>query len=402
MWAKVDFENMSFSPLNISTITVCIKLPCQFNIVDIANYLPLDDNTSNPSLIGVKTFFADKIIRRGVVNEAKTKEILNQVTIAGIFGERRITVKLFYNGSCQIAGSHTLEQAHFALDFILNRLQSVEGNEKVKLDSQNGHALFSEGILYSTGGDIIGQVRKDALIIKKDPSYTVDLQQHETTLGTFWVFVEKEWQLKPDGFQKKVFTTDGDYVGAIVLDINRMLMRRTFKVVEDGYIDFHGKIIGKQKVILNDASKQLLICETEKTKCFAKKTIERSYLATNFKGEIDKSLYQIHMINAYFCAPFKIKREALHDYFIRSGYDSRFDSDRNSGVNFRYKFNDGGNGKCTCKVGVGNGCQCKVVSIRCFNSGKMNVCGLNKFEQGKVVYEFIKSLFNEHPELKRL
>jgi hypothetical protein len=107
--------------------------------------------------------------------------------------------------------------------------------------------------------------------------------------------------------------------------------------------------------------------------------------------------FSTHMINMFFKAPFNICRNRLHKTFLKNGYYSRFDPCANAAVNLRFHYNPitmaNPRDRGKCSLLHGSICNCKDISVSCFNSGKMNITGLSNLEQGQVVYDFLKEFF---------
>ncbi|KAI8816828.1 uncharacterized protein EV422DRAFT_571353 [Fimicolochytrium jonesii] len=115
---------------------------------------------------------------------------------------------------------------------------------------------------------------------------------------------------------------------------------------------------------------------------------------------LPETSFQVHMINTFFQAPFRINRDKLHRCFLDNGFYSRLEPYDNAGVNLRYHYKeatrDDPEKQGRCSVQNKQACTCKDISVSCFNSGKMNVAGLANMEQGNLIYRFLQEFFTAH------
>lgn len=96
-----------------------------------------------------------------------------------------------------------------------------------------------------------------------------------------------------------------------------------------------------------------------------------------------------------------MSNETSQDIF-ENGYYSRFDPCAHAAVNLRFHYNiltlDNEENCGKCVTMFKRICDCKDISVSCFNSGKMNVTGLATLDQGTVVYDFLKRFFIKHKD----
>jgi hypothetical protein len=404
-----------FSPLAVSTTTVTGSFKRPINIVDIAKYLLLDNE-----IIGIKLVYAGgySAIIRGVAKMSKKKkDFYNQVTFTirlQVPGGNTVLVscKIFHNGTLHITGTHNLKEALQTGNMLHKRLISFKGMKMISLVPERGYLCSFDNVLFSTKGDIIGWCNGESIYLKNE-YVCLETFADPHSGQEFPVFVSKKWILN----EKIMYSTNGKKIGRKVLHFNSQIAKRHFEV-KFGYIyaGFGGKIIGKEKISVNDScSLELSSCKTEMDYLKGLNLVIHPFdaFSTWNKAEEEEedpqgddheetlppfreSDFTVHMINTFFKAPFNICRRKLHKAFIDNGYYSRFDPCSNAAVNLRFHYrpetvDDGDKcGKCPNRDKI---CNCKDISISCFNSGKMNVTGLATIEQGYTVYEFLKKFF---------
>jgi len=222
-----------------------------------------------------------------------------------------------------------------------------------------------------------------------------------TTDSRTLFFVSSKWSHNC----KRIFTVDGEEIGKKVLIFKLNLPRRHFEV-KYGMIYCGNKIIGTEEIEWNNGYIEILErCFTHQKYLLKKGGLLHDISAFPCNRDIsgitfDKKDFNTHMINMFFKAPFKVCRKKLHKSFLDNGYYSRFDPCSHAAVNLRFHYNtltvinDETCGKCT-KI-LDRVCDCKDISVSCFNSGKMNITGLATLDQGVIVYNFLKRFFTLH------
>ena len=413
-----------FSELKISTTTVTSSVPVPINIIDVAKYLPIDE-----IIIGIKVVYAggnSSIIRDVAKMSKKAKDFYNQVTFTirlpfgdteGFCGEtpsRLVSCKIFHNGTLHITGTNCLEEATKASNLLLERLKKLNDRKMISIRNDVPYLLAHDHLLYNSTGRNIGWIN----LINKEAStkdsqtkiylkteYVVleqlDVQNeiHDTT-DPFYVFVSA----KCADNRRKIYTLDGDEIGTKCLQFKLNAPRRHYDV-KFGHIYCGNKIIGNETIQWNTDCLSKLQSSKRYIDYLKEKGIllhhvsafpQNSQMPVHFENED----FNVHMINMFFKAPFHICRKRLHKAFVDEDYHSRFDPCSHAAVNLRFHYNNltmsqpENVGKCV-KI-FDRPCNCKDISVSCFNSGKMNITGLATVEQGFLVYDFLKEFFTKH------
>jgi len=406
---EMNTSEQSFTPLLVSTTTVTSIFKCSINIIDIAKYLPLDD-----VIIGIKLVYAggtSSIIRGVAKMSKKKKDFYNQVTFTirlpiNTFGNSRLedktsilaSCKIFHNGTLHVTGTRTLEEATNASNLLLHRLRNFTGMKMISLVEKMPFLATHDNLLYDVKGATIGWYTTE----ENSNSNTIYLKNEYVSLDNlllgedkFPVFVSNKWTNNT----KHIYTLDGEHLGKRILYFNQDIARRHFDV-KFGYIYAGNKIVGKEVTEYEENYLQIL----KDSEYYRKYLVEKKLLIHRFNsfndGEVPQDFvvddFCTHMINMFFKAPFKICRKRLHKTFLNNGYYSRFDPS-NAAVNLRFHYNPvtmadpKERGKCS--LVHERTCNCKDISVSCFNSGKMNITGLATLDQGQIVYDFLKDFF---------
>lgn len=402
-----------FTPLLVSTTTVTAVFKQSINIVDVAKYLPLDS-----VVIGIKLVYAggSSTIIRGVARiSKKKKDFYNQVTFTLRLPVELLTTsnsktssilvscKIFHNGTLHVTGTHTLEEASVTSNLLLKRLREFKGSRIINIKDflyLNSH----DNILFSSNGNIIGWSNKNANLIYLKNEYVIleslnngnDENNQEST-WSFPVFVSTKWIDN----KKTIYTLDGVEIGTRQLEFTSSISKRHFDV-KYGTIFSGNNIVGKEIIkFVENYFQRLEQCDKYRLYLLENKKLVHCYRSfpdeENAPKSFPESAFIVHMINTFFKAPFKICRKKLHKCLLDNGYYSRFDPCSNAAVNLRFHYNiETLNDPDTCGKCLNlhkRACNCKDISISCFNSGKMNVTGLATIEQGVVVYNFLKKFF---------
>lgn len=429
-----DEGNNGFSQLKVSTTTVTASFPYPINIVDVAKYLPLDD-----VIIGIKLVYAgggSSIIRGVAKMSKKAKDFYNQVTFTIRLPMKNcssilVSCKIFHNGTLHVTGTHTLQEATDASNLLLTRLLLLKGCKMVALRKDIKFTTSFDNLIYSSNGNVIGWIDKRTIselemtiddsttdffgtnpiiYLKSEyvmPEY-IDISKLSSGGLKALVFVSSKWI---DNC-KKIYSVDGEEIGQKVLNFKLNNSRRHYEV-KYGRIYSGNKIVGNEDIVWQDDYVQKLNSSSK----YQKYLLEKGGLMHNisafpyYDNNDNKLIHKTrfvdtdfftHMINMFFKAPFKICRKRLHKTFLDKGYYSRFEPCSHAAVNLRFHYNDltlnddENRGKCI-KI-FKRTCNCKDISVSCFNSGKMNITGLATLQQGTIVYDFLKNFFISHKE----
>ena len=418
-------ENDEFSKLLISTTTVTTKFKNQVNIIDVAKYLPLDD-----VIIGIKLVYSggNSIIIRGISKQSKKKkDFYNQVTFTmrlplkllkmknPYVREHRndsilISCKVFHNGTLHITGTHSLEESQLITNLLLERLVKFKGIKMITLNNAVSFLNSFDNLIFSVDGRIIGWNNGDLIFLNTE---YVNLEVISFECKQYEVFVSSKWVNK----KKTIYSLGGDIIGKKILSFSMDISKRHFDV-KYGYIYAGNKIVGKEEFLWLDNFESHISKFEECAQVFrSSNVIVHPYVTfytingVRVNSQIEENQltgdYKVHMINTFFKAPFNICRIRLHKTFQEKGLYSRFDPCTNSAVNLRFHYHEktihtADCGKCPHwiqreSIKVLN-CECKEISVSCFNSGKMNVTGLDTLTQGQDVYKFLIKFFSDNKQ----
>lgn len=122
------------SEVEIATMTVICDMDVNFNAVNIARYI---DVTNNRIVKVSHGKYGDPLTNRSIIPQKRTKKskkqkkiFYNQVSVCVNVAsklKKPINVKLFYNGSIQMTGCKTIENAIDALEQIFIELKKEKG-----------------------------------------------------------------------------------------------------------------------------------------------------------------------------------------------------------------------------------------------------------------------------------
>ena len=429
-----EVQKDKFSELRVSTTTVTSVLKSSINIIDIAKYLPIDE-----TIIRIKLVYAggsSTIIRGLAKNSKKKKDFYNQVTFTLRLpvpeeihenGSIIVSCKIFHNGTLHITGTHNLIEARLAANILINKLCSLKGARVISIDKNVPFLKSHDNVLFSTKGDIIGWNNEEIIYLKNEyvklDTLVFELSEEEADEKDderrVPVFVSFKWIAN----KKNIYNLDGDKIGERVLHFDKEISKRHFEV-DLGYIYSGHNIVGKEKTEFVENYMELIdSCDKYRKRfldigalvhCYTafpdlsnddprKSDTKQKLKMMTEHPKLEENNFKTHMINTFFKAPFTICRTRLHKTFIDNGLYSRFDPCSNAAVNLRFHYDLSApanvrkqNGRCS--DAHKRNCNCKDISVSCFNSGKMNITGLSTLEQGYVVYEFLKEFFIEHKE----
>lgn len=383
-----------FTPLNISTMTATTKLKCSLNVIDIAKYLELDEH-----IIGVKLIYAagqSSIIRGYAKLSKKKKDFYNQVTILIRMGNDLtsflISCKIFHNSTLHITGAHDINEIKDAYYLLVNAIKKIDITKIIVIQPNEKYLISMDNLIYSINGKIIGwkNTEKDLLFISGEyVEFISDKNQ----------FISKKYIDN----KKLIFDLNGKQIGIKELKLINKHYRYHFEV-RNGYVYSGNKIVGKEEIEIEQENSE----EIEKVSYYRNMYITNGAIIRKYKGIIEEysSIINddditIHMINTYFKAPFMICTSKLHRFFKECSYYSRFDPASNAAVNLRFHYKESDIetekfGKCSL---FGQSiCECKQISVSCFNSGKINITGLLNKSQGQNVYNFLVNFFKKNKE----
>ncbi len=390
-----------FTPLKVSTTTATTSFGTNMNIIDIAKYIPLDQ-----AIVGVKLVYAggQSVILRGIAKASKKKkDFYNQVTFMirlprnGSVPPFLASCKLFHNGTLHLTGTRTLQEATLCSNILADRLRALSGALLIEVQPDPPFLLTYDNLLLSADGNYIGcSTSSDHSTFQLNGQHVVLDYLSETHP----VFVARKWK----DARKEVYSMDGVKIADKEVVFHVDCTRKSFDV-KFGCVYSSGRLVGRE--IIKFTHEVDLNC-TQVSDLKQAGYVVHSFVSTSEAAAAKTSIkhfegsdFVVHMVNTYLQAPFPICRRRLHQALIEEGYYSRFDGTAVA-VNIRYHYSaanmDDEERSGKCQEGLGTGCNCKDISISCFNSGKMNITGLTDFEQGLKVYEFIKRFFTKNEQ----
>ena len=369
-------------------------------------------------MIGIKLVYSGgySAIIRGTAKMSKKKDFYNQVTFTikmnSNISEEQSTFltscKIFQNGTLHITGAHSMDEIMRVSNFLIYKLRQLKGVKMIRMRPNLNYLISFDNLIYNTTGDIIGWENLNRKMININGEYvmteTIDKNEKNEKIYTF---VSTKWTREKLDMKKNIYSMNGDLIGYKQLEFYDDQKRHHYEV-KFGYIYSGYRIIGKEHIIWCEICNNK-IQQQENLKYFlAKGAILHKFTSTStFTDQLsdlilfEESDFCIHMINTFFRAPFKICRSRLQKIFLENGYYSRFDPSSNAAVNLRYHYNNNtlNIGKCEQMFSLhpnSGKCQCKIISVSCFSSGKMNITGLSELKQGQIVYEFVNDFFLKH------
>jgi TATA-box binding protein (TBP) (component of TFIID and TFIIIB) len=198
---RIEIKNIP-EDLDVSTMTIILKVNTLFNLYNIGNYLPLSDKDiieikcgditdkkTNRSLIPKKT--------RKIKKNKKKDSFYNQATLkVKIDNEKIINIKIFHNGAIQLTGCKSLDNAkesiqklfpllnkkRYLLDFFNNKITEVVYHNSKKELTLNDLYKVKVGLVNTNFNMNFGidrdklykKLKEDISIKKFNGKFTID------------------------------------------------------------------------------------------------------------------------------------------------------------------------------------------------------------------------------------
>lgn len=131
---NIDIE---YKPLDvmISTMTITCKLDLEFNVINIAKNIELNENGIVETICGKDIKRTKMKLKKSSKNKKKKNHFYNQVTLKiNTNNDKIINVKLFINGSIQMTGCKSIDGIIEVLTKLINILKDnkdiLEENKK--------------------------------------------------------------------------------------------------------------------------------------------------------------------------------------------------------------------------------------------------------------------------------
>lgn len=373
-----------FPPPVVLTITATATLGCAVDIVSVAKYQPLTGPVT-----GTKMTYADgnRIIVRGDCKMPQSKGAFNNQTslVVALAGEKRhVHVKVFNNGSLQIAGPKSVDETMQAWEAAYRALDSLRGCRSVDLQSGGAEdpLIGMDDLLYNINGDVIGWSLPGGRFLCCGDTVVIE------KVEGVWCFVSESYKKKTKG----IYSLDGERIGERKLIFSERNSRCKY-AIENGRIFSGADIVGAENTLVDPYG---WLAATEDRSLRAR-AARRGRLLCCFSALAgvplapDPTNLLVHMVNTQFVSPFNISRDRLHKCFLKDDLVSRWDPCANPGVSLRYYdnvLNTENPGKCPCKNRLLS-CSCKKINIRCFDKGTIIVTGLKEVGQVDEIYAFM-------------
>ncbi|KAJ3352326.1 hypothetical protein GGF32_003814 [Allomyces javanicus] len=360
------------------------------NIFTLAKYLELDDK-----IVGLKLVYAGGASRilRGSCALTSTKRVFNnQVTLCYRIPNRSLySIKIFHNGAVQLTGARSLDEATSAMVHIQSAIRRIQGVYAVSLKdaSPDRPYVAHDGLVYSRDCKILGHIHPtvpDTYFLRGE--YVVMCRE---TIPGHTVLVSKSWSF----MAKTVYSLDGDPIGQYRVSAPGLRSMNVRVTIVEGCVYDRDKLVGTVDLSLDPGA--------HLAKCAASRGSDHVLVdAQPFDKDlpqrpVDAAFFQVHNINVRFASDFGLYRQALHEVFLDRGLYSRFESASRLGVNLRYK-----NcpryppssphhipGVCQC-IDPARVCQCKVISVLCFHTGRFVATGFKTLEDIPRVIRFVQ------------
>jgi hypothetical protein len=203
---KESEESEEFTKLGISTTTVTTRLFNDYlNIIDIAKYLPLDDQ-----IVGVKLIYAGSksiILRGNIKISKKRKDFLNQVTISlNVIDNNIVSCKIFHNGTMHITGTHNLDESIKVYNIIRSKISILSGLKMIKIIPDLSYVCSLDNLIYDHVGNIVGWRNDSSVNINNE---YVLLENIEINQVLTKVFMSVDWKQN----KKNVYSLNGKFIG---------------------------------------------------------------------------------------------------------------------------------------------------------------------------------------------
>lgn len=372
-------DSINIIPYNISTMTVCTKIPnCQFILQNIERYLDLDQY-----IIGIKSndtfrgnYFTNKYKRQKKKQITSINKIsfCNQISIIIALNTNQINVKLFKNGTLHLTGCRSLDLARSCIQILLERLNNmVTKSVKILLTKdQNGVLLDKSNFVYSYNKEncnkiIIGKIdtHQSGYYIIHDKTYKID-----TKTGMF-ISVKLGTGKKYD-----ILNFSGESIGFCQIQIigsNKRLYNKHLQYNKefDLICSKNGPVANFQYEISEN-----LITNTSKIDDIQ----EIIYSCNPFVNSktVDPNLnidLKINCVNVSFNLGTQIRGQSLYKLLCDLNYICQYKPETYHGVKLIYKIPYDNNieldGRCKCS----KKCICNDVTFLIFQTGSVLATG---------------------------
>jgi TATA-box binding protein (TBP) (component of TFIID and TFIIIB) len=370
----------------------------QIDLFNISKYMPIGNG-----IVGIKYDIGGKCIVRGTYSTHKGgKEIksnfYNQVSILIKVGPgNEINCKLFGNGTIQMTGCKSKENAQQAMSILYKTLlvMAAEKKEVMLFKDMNDILLDTDNFVYSmTTKRVIG-------LKKNDDSYTIKNKAYKIDEKTGLFIDTKKTKNK-----FTILDYDGNEIGyksvQISKGIKRLYKKNTRTTTIGDMIYFCNEntdtaiVLGQNVYTLDE--KHLTDIQNYNEKMPDVLLVQ--YTCTPFlDGSTGRDMehvpefnVEIHCANAAFDLKHPIDRQVLYEELYKRDYLCKFNPQIYAGVKLVFKMplqNSSGvfDGLCKCN----NKCTCSKVTFLIFHSGKVIATGLkNESDTSHLISTFVE------------
>lgn len=213
-------EPVEFQKRKLSSFMFTGKIDSNIDLENIISKLPIDD-----VIIGMKC----NNMYKGDIQ--RTKCFYNQISFNIILKHMnaKMNIKIFNTGSFQVSGAKTKDEVKTAINYILEKLKTLDGCEKRRVIRKNGFLYDEDDYfmftnkkkqrcknikIYNKEGEIIG-FKNGQYLSFKDREI-----RHDTDFNVMYDVIR-------NSFTKNVYNTNGDIIGRIDFELvaNKNLKR---------------------------------------------------------------------------------------------------------------------------------------------------------------------------------
>lgn len=315
----------------------------------------------------------------------KTNSFFNQISFVVNINSKTSNVKMFSNGTFQISGIKTEEQAKDAVKEIVKRMQEIKGEYSIEVDNSFAGLVSKDNCVF---GKFKENVYKK---IGKIENKIVSFGNVRTE-----VYKENEFITKTYTDRKKIiYDKNAKVIGVVNTIFDRPKKNFTIKNIHVKEGILYNKWNTRQGF-------EMIEYTSEADSSQNPKQIKVSYSCLDENFDTEKEiLFRICNINC------NTSLNLSNSYMDRLKFVEMAEKDDlwvdfvpevYPGCKLRIYLIDGKIQKC-CHTTSGKKCKlCVSVSIIVFQSGKLLISGINSLENANVIKEFMNDFFKKNCE----
>ena len=351
---------------HISTITLNTFIDQYINLLDLSNYLKIDNY-----ILGYKYKCDNQVIIKGIFKKNNRISFFNnQMTLKlqHPIINRIINVKIFSNGSFHFTGCTNVNDGELLTKLLINKINNIQCDDLIKVTRDTNGILFNKetSVIYNDSFEAFGK--------KKDNYYVINNIFYEF-IKTKNVFTSKKFTNK----SKEVRDINGIVVGNCKIQMLRgtkFYKNNNILIdMESESITFNEQIIGN--IIYNIRSINRIIVQEIKSIDYKIKKVQDCIIRT-----------KINCINICFKTSFLINRLQLVESLKKFKYTVTYNPEIYSGVKLAYKENDNYKGICKCI----DKCKCNTITFLIFESGSIIATNFKNIECINIVLNSFMNL----------